>query len=116
MALGLSIVSGKYFHADSAERPEVMGFPIEGVVLEDFPITLPINKQTDDGKKAVPVTYYPLLVQSQVDDWPEKEQRERHWALLSDATKVTYREDYQGLISLFSSLTPWIKEAAGRHR
>ncbi len=35
VALGLSILSGKYFHADKPERPEVMGFPIEGVVLED---------------------------------------------------------------------------------
>ncbi len=34
IALGLSIVSGKYFHADSAERPEVMGYVIEGVELE----------------------------------------------------------------------------------
>ena len=103
-------------HIEACHREGFEEAGIEGVVLEDFPITLPINKQTDDGKKAVPVTYYPLLVQSQVDDWPEKEQRERHWALLSDATKVTYREDYQGLISLFSSLTPWIKEAAARHR
>ena len=30
-ALGLSILSGKYFHADKNERPETMGFAIEGV-------------------------------------------------------------------------------------
>ena len=30
-ALGFSIVSGKYFHAGKHERPEVMGFEIEGV-------------------------------------------------------------------------------------
>lgn len=30
-ALGFSIVSGKYFHAGKHERPEVMGFVIEGV-------------------------------------------------------------------------------------
>ncbi|MEO9599004.1 cytochrome c family protein [Parasphingorhabdus sp.] len=30
-ALGLSIVSGKYFHAGKHERPEVMGYVIEGV-------------------------------------------------------------------------------------
>ncbi len=30
-ALGFSILSGKYFHADKPERPEVMGFAIEGV-------------------------------------------------------------------------------------
>ncbi|MDQ3145036.1 MAG: c-type cytochrome, partial [Pseudomonadota bacterium] len=31
IALGASIVSGEIFHA---ERPEAMGYPIEGVVLE----------------------------------------------------------------------------------
>lgn len=30
-ALGFSIVSGKYFHADKPERPETMGYIIEGV-------------------------------------------------------------------------------------
>ena len=30
-ALGFSILSGKYFHADKPERPEVMGYIIEGV-------------------------------------------------------------------------------------
>jgi len=30
-ALGFSIVSGKYFHAGKHERPEVMGYVIEGV-------------------------------------------------------------------------------------
>lgn len=30
-ALGLSILSGKYFHADKHERPETLGFVIEGV-------------------------------------------------------------------------------------
>lgn len=30
LALGLSILSGKYFHADKPERPETLGFVIEG--------------------------------------------------------------------------------------
>jgi len=30
-ALGFSILSSKYFHADQHDRPEVMGFEIEGV-------------------------------------------------------------------------------------
>lgn len=33
-ALGLSIVSGKYFHADKHDRPETMGYVIEGVEAE----------------------------------------------------------------------------------
>lgn len=34
-ALGLSILSGKYFHADKPERPETMGYVIEGVESSD---------------------------------------------------------------------------------
>lgn len=32
VALGLSIVSGMFFHGDKPVRPETMGYPIEGVV------------------------------------------------------------------------------------
>ena len=34
VALGLSAVSSRSFHADKPERPEEMGYPIEGVVEE----------------------------------------------------------------------------------
>ncbi|MBI1402324.1 MAG: c-type cytochrome [Porphyrobacter sp.] len=35
LGLGLSILSGKYFHGDKPERPEKMGYVVEGVVEED---------------------------------------------------------------------------------
>lgn len=34
-ALGLSIISGKMFHADKPERPEKLGYVIEGVVSSE---------------------------------------------------------------------------------
>jgi cytochrome c len=34
LGLGLSILSGKYFHGDKPERPEQLGYVIEGVVDE----------------------------------------------------------------------------------
>lgn len=34
IALGFSILSGKYFHADKPDRPEQLGYVIEGVVEE----------------------------------------------------------------------------------
>ncbi|MEM8724341.1 MAG: c-type cytochrome [Pseudomonadota bacterium] len=34
LGLGLSILSGKYFHGDNPERPEQLGYVIEGVVDE----------------------------------------------------------------------------------
>lgn len=35
LALGLTILSGKYFHAGSPERPEQMGYVIQGVESEE---------------------------------------------------------------------------------
>ncbi|VAW05440.1 Cytochrome c2 [hydrothermal vent metagenome] len=51
-ALGFSIVSGKYFHADKPERPEVMGYAIEGV------------ESSGGGAKEVPMSV--LLANSDV--------------------------------------------------
>lgn len=53
-ALGFSIVSGKYFHADSNARPEVMGYEIEGV------------ESSGDGKKEeVPMSM--MLAKSDIE-------------------------------------------------
>ena len=35
LGLGLSILSGKYFHGDKPQRPEKLGYVIEGAVEED---------------------------------------------------------------------------------
>ena len=89
---------------------------VRGVVLEDFPITVVITKQTSTGKIRIPVTYYPLFVTEQVDEWPEKERRQRHWALLEDAPRVAYREDLLPLIKQFDDLRAWIIEAAAQYK
>jgi len=57
VALGLSVLSGLFFHADKPQRPETMGFPIEGVVEEggadSGPVlaTLLASGSADDGAK-----------------------------------------------------------------
>lgn len=89
---------------------------VKGVVLEEWPLTVVVTKQTAEGKRRVPVTYYPFLVTEQLDDWPEKDRRQRHWALLEDAQRVAYREDFLPLIRLFHELKPWIIEAAAPHK
>ena len=89
---------------------------ISGTVLEDFPMTLPINKKSADEGNAVPVTYYPMLVEEQSDEWPEADKRERHWALLSDAEKVVHREDLLALVRQFESLAPFIKKSAEQRK
>lgn len=89
---------------------------VKGIVLEDFPMTVVIGKQSPSGVQKVPVTYYPFLVQEQVDDWPERKRRQRHWTLIEKASKVAFREDYLGLIRQFQDLRSWITEAAKQYR
>ena len=60
----------------------------------------------------VPVTYYPYLVLEQADEWPERNQRQRYWALIEDAGKVAYREDYLLVVQQFEALRKWITRSA----
>lgn len=103
-------------HEDTCHREGFEEAGVRGVVLSNFPITVATTKQTDAGMRRIPVTYYPLLVREQLDDWPEKEKRLRHWALIEDASKVAYREDLLGLIHQFESLREWIKDGAESYK
>ena len=89
---------------------------VRGEVFEDFPITGVITKSTATSTTPVLVTYYPFLVMEQVDDWPERDKRQRHWALIEDAPRVAYREDYRPLIRHFENLRAWITETAQQHK
>ena len=103
-------------HAETCQREGFEEAGVSGVVMDDFPITLPINKRSAEDGNAVPVTYYPMLVEEQSHEWPEAAKRERHWALLSDAEKVVHREDFLALVKQFENLAPWIRKSAKERR
>lgn len=103
---------GDETHAETCHREGFEEAGIKGIVLEDFPITILVTKQQEDGLDSMPVTYYPFFVLEQADEWPEKKRRQRHWALVEDASRVAYREDLLPLVKQFEELLPWIKEAA----
>lgn len=103
-------------HLDTCHREGFEEAGVKGVVIEDYPMTVLVTKQTPTGKRVVPVTYYPFLVTEQVDDWPEKSRRQRHWALIEDAPRVAYREDLVPLLKQFDALRAWIIEAADQYR
>lgn len=98
-------------HEDACLREAFEEAGVKGELLGDFPITVSIQKQGETSIEKVPVTYYPLLVTEQLNKFPEKDRRQRHWALLKDARKVVYNEDYLKLVTLFDDLQPFIKEA-----
>ena len=103
-------------HVDTCHREGFEEAGVRGIVLEDFPLTVLISKKSNRPRQQVPVTYYPYLVQKQEDDWPDQGRRQRHWALIEDATKVTYREDFLALIRQFEVLVPWVSEVAVQHK
>ena len=109
---GRQIISESHMETCHREGFEEGG--VRGIVLQNFPITTVITKQTRFGKDKVPVTYYPFLVTEQVDNWPESDKRQRHWALLADAPRVSYREDILLLIKRFNELLEWIKVDAAK--
>lgn len=103
-------------HVETCHREGFEEAGVRGVVLEDFPFTARIGKSTGHRVQNVPVTYYPYLVLSQEDEWPERARRERHWALIEDAHKVAYREDYLVLVRQFEALRKWITDSAKEHK
>lgn len=102
--------------AETCHREGFEEAGVRGIVLEQFPSTIVIGKQTPQGVTQIPVTYYPYLVQEQADDWPQKEKRQRHWALVDDASRVAFREDFQGLLKQFGDLKPWLIEFSAEHK
>lgn len=103
-------------HIEACHREGFEEAGVRGVLLQDFPCTVVIGKQGKKSMQNVVVTYYPFLVQKQEDEWPEKERRQRHWALVEDAPKVAYKEDYLSVIEQFQALRPWIKEIVQREK
>jgi 8-oxo-dGTP pyrophosphatase MutT (NUDIX family) len=102
-------------HAEACHREGFEEAGVRGVVLEDFPLTVPIGRQTPNGIEIIPVTYYPYLVVREDDDWPERKQRERLWVLIDDAEDVAFDEDLLALIHQFQALATWITNAAKGH-
>jgi cytochrome c len=56
IALGASVLSGKFFHADKPQRPDTLGYVIEGVVEEGGPAEMSLEEAlnlatVEDGEK-----------------------------------------------------------------
>ena len=91
-------------HKQVCKREAFEEAGVKGFVIEDAPLTNLITKSTKDGFAEVAVTYYPLYVEEQFDQWPENGRRQRHWALLEDAPSVTDRHDFLNVINQLSAL------------
>lgn len=101
--------------AEACHREGFEEAGVRGIVLEDFPMTAPISRQTANGIEVIPVTYYPYLVLREDKNWPERAQRQRHWTWIDEAASVEFGEDLLAVINQFQTLEPWITKAARAH-
>ena len=104
----------KALDAGSREGFEEAG--VRGVILDEFPMTVPIGSKQSEKVEATPVTYFPLYVQEQFDDWPERGKRERHWVLIEQAARIVHREDFLEVLKRFEALRPWVTEGASQRK
>ncbi len=103
-------------HKKGCKREAFEEAGIEGSLLRKVPMTMIITKSNAGTTRAIAVTYYPMLVNKQFESWPESSKRQRHWATLEDAQKVTDREDFLKVIKQFNDLKPLILKIAKQKR
>ena len=103
-------------HKKGCKREAFEEAGVKGRIMSELPMTHVVTKSSDGKLSQVAVTYYPMLVSNQVDEWPEQTKRERHWALLEDAERVTDREDFQQIVKQFAAIKPLILETAKRKK
>ena len=72
---------------ESAAREAYEEAGVEGEI-EHIPIASYFLPVTEERPKPVEVKMFPLLVTSQRDDWEEKGQRYRHWAVFAEAKRL----------------------------
>jgi len=97
---------------DATARREAMEEAgVDGRVLSDHPIRAMIEKSHNHSRVAVPVTFYPLEVETIAETWPEKGRRLRHWVVLEEAGEVTRDADTLQVLAAFRKVVPAIRTA-----
>ena len=65
----------KESHKKGCKREAFEEAGLKGKILKNFPITAVITKSSASAIEQTAVTYYPMLVTEQLDEWPEKSKR-----------------------------------------
>ena len=98
MLLITSRLSGRWIFPKGAIEPDMTAsesaaleaLEEAGVVgqIENVPIGSYRTGSDSDGSALVDVDIYPMLVETQLDEWKERGQRLRHWAVVSEAQRL----------------------------
>jgi 8-oxo-dGTP pyrophosphatase MutT (NUDIX family) len=97
-------------HEAAARREAFEEAGVAGRVMV-HPITAVVEKSDANGKVDVPVTFYPLEVETIADKWPEKGKRLRHWVVLEDAEDITRDADTLKVLLSFRETLVAIRSA-----
>lgn len=98
-------MKGRKPHAAAAlEALEEAG--VTGTITKSPIGTFNYNKRLSDGDVITcTVEVYPMMVEVELADWPEREQRTRQWFSLSAAAEAVEEDTLKTLISRFKPAT-----------
>ena len=91
---------------EAAEREAFEEAGVKGTVTADLSHDVQAVKVTEGNSQDMIVTYFPLQFTEQMEDWPERKRRDRHWVTLADARKIAGGPDILEALEGFISLMP----------
>lgn len=97
--------------AETCRREAFEEAGVKGSVLTDCPIEAAVSSEAGDERVETSVVFYPLAVEDIAEDWPERNKRLRHWAVIDDAANLADEADIRQVIFSFTRQLSKIKSA-----
>lgn len=92
--------------AAAAAREGMEEAGVEGRMQEDIQFEVQSLKQVDGAATDLSVTYVPMLMETQHENWPERKKRRRHWNTLAEAYKIAGGPDITSALEKFEASVP----------
>jgi len=92
--------------ASAAAREAMEEAGVEGRMHEDIQLEVQSLKQVDGATTDLSVTYIPMLMETQHEDWSERKKRRRHWNTLPEAYRIAGGPDITSALEQFEQSVP----------
>lgn len=92
--------------ASAAAREGKEEAGVEGRMHDDIQLEVHSVKQVDGATTDLSVTYIPMRVETQHEDWSERKKRRRHWNTLPEAYKIAGGPDITSALEKFEQSVP----------
>ena len=97
---------------EAAQREAFEEAGVKGSAMADLSYDVQAVKVTEGNSEDMIVTYFPLHFSEQMEEWPERKRRDRHWVTLADARKIAGGPDILDALEGFASLIPKLQSIA----